>query len=550
MAVTVEEMQQYFDGIKPQQQQQSELLQSILKGKHRAPDPMQYTGDAGLLARQARSIINSKGLWMDEEHLREQALRDLCEGAGVPYPESRWGFGPSALRLCKPDWWQKQIYKRQRRDWEAEQIAQGHVRKGRMLYCTDAAVITWRQRKARNLEMLQQVYAFNDDAFISDLASLAAGSVSNPEVRRAELFTRLRGLEEYSKAAGHVALFVTITCPSRMHPSSKKFDGTTPRQAQDYLSNTWAKIRAKLARLEVDYYGLRVAEPHHDGCPHWHVVLFCANRDRVSICRQVHKYARATDRAELVTDKAKKARSHIEHIVDSKGSVVAYVSKYIAKNIDGKRADGTSAGRAIDTQNGEEIDCGDTITSAERVTTWSSLWGIRQFQSFGGQRVGPWRELRRIHWQIRGNAMLEAARKAADAGDWAAYMKAAEQTEIEIWRHCEALELLREGDEKGAADALNQWQEPVFKTRGIRAPGVEIQTRRDDWQVMEEAAIHSAIHDAIFEPGEEFEFWMRLARNMEIAKPARAFLSFFKCFSGKRGSADPWTCVNNCTEGK
>jgi hypothetical protein len=94
--------------------------------------------------------------------------------------------------------------------------------------------------------------------------------------------TRIAGFELTTVELGHVSVFSTITCPSRMHAAlsntcetNPKYYGTTPREAQDYLNSQWAKIRAKLHREDLKPYGFRVVEPQHDGTPALAFIAVC-----------------------------------------------------------------------------------------------------------------------------------------------------------------------------------------------------------------------------------------------------------------------------------
>lgn len=311
-------------------------------------------------------------------------------------------------------WWRRQLRKLHGRKSEKIGIDLGLVHRKTGAYCSDNALERRKSQLKRNAILLNSLEAENQEGDKYGLDELAELGISNPAIKRSELMVRMRGFEEIAKEAGHVAEFYTITCPSRFHArmsktgqENPKYEGSTPDQAQKYLCKVWARIRAKLAREEVGIYGFRVAEAHHDGTPHWHLLLFM-HKEQAEGVREVIKHYALQDSPD--EKGAKKYRFEAVAIDESKGSATGYIAKYIAKNIDGFGV-------------GEDYETGKSAAdSSERVEAWAATWGIRQFQQIGGAPVGVWRELRRLRDEESGT--IEEARQAADCSDWAAYQKA------------------------------------------------------------------------------------------------------------------------------
>ena len=339
-------------------------------------------------------------------------------------------LGGVIKRLKDPAWWERKARKAHAQFVDDCARVCGLVNGSKQIYCADDSVNYWQSRQRENWQTLEETEIENDLGQVFTLAELSLKSTSNPSIRRMELMTRLKGFEYLAEALGYKGTFITLTCPSRFHAfnyrktkggksfafENKKWDGSTVRDAQIYLRNLWARIRAELSRCDIDYFGFRVAEPHHDGCPHWHLLLFAADlpttpTDQPTESGQDSSGALPVDpignprtalgmveyvvrdyglRADPTEPGAVKRRVKIERIREGINpdtgrpfSATGYIAKYISKNIDGY-------GIADDLY-GQEAK-----RSSDRIRAWASTHSIRQFQQIGGIPVTHWRELRRI----------------------------------------------------------------------------------------------------------------------------------------------------------
>lgn len=326
-------------------------------------------------------------------------------------------------RMLDAQWWRRQARRIHNQQIEQSSRAIGLTCEREGLYLSDLSFNRWCSRARAQAAAIQQATITNTATGQTlPLASVIARSVSNPEIRRAELMTRISGMERVAKQAGHQCLFVTMTAPEDMHAVKKKSGellstaGVSPKKAHEYLVNAWAKIRATLTRADSYVYGIRIAEPHHDGTPHWHLMLF-GSADALAAAREaLHRF--------LIRPEHTKARHkhglRIIRINPHKGSAAGYVAKYVAKSIDAYGIDRATVTAENGTQ--QSVDASPN-EAAIRVRAWASLWGIRQFQFFGQPPVTIWRELRRLD-EIANHIAAEAIRKTADAADWEQFVYA------------------------------------------------------------------------------------------------------------------------------
>lgn len=325
-------------------------------------------------------------------------------------------IGISIMKMCDADWWVRKLWQKRSYLREHLAIAVGQVQTAASPYASREAIAEWRTQKKKNSQFLKTMLIINEEDEEEQLGldEMFYKTVSNPAIRRCELMNRMRGFEELAKIYGYVGEFYTLTAPSSYHAIHSKggfvknWNFSNPRDTQDYLCQVFARIRAALKRRDINLFGFRVVEPHHDGTPHWHM-LFFMEQQHVETVREIFaKYALEEDGNEAG---AKEHRFTATAIDWDKGSATGYIAKYIAKNIDGYACDDD-----VDDETGEKLK-----DVAKNVCAWASKWRIRQFQQIGGAPVSVWRELRRKHGQLVGDEKIDALIEAADSGDWTKY---------------------------------------------------------------------------------------------------------------------------------
>jgi hypothetical protein len=456
-------------------------------------------------------------------------------GIRMPEPTRGKTLAGCVARLCDPKWWRRAIRSSYARQAEEIERDLGLVSRRTGLYASHDSVSRRRAQRLRNRNLLESVHAVNELGECFTLAELSDANVTNPKCRRAELMTRIAGFEQYAKREGHDALFITVTLPSRFHKAlaksgapNPKYDGSSVADGHTFLCRQWAKLRSHLKRNSHIVYGLRIAEPHHDGTPHWHLLLFVEQSSREAVLAAFQRYFDPPEEAEPGSPLR---RVDVVPIDASRGSATGYVVKYVCKNIDGDGvgedleawdalptrdarvttatwseehthavsgdvADdvaGDVTGDAPATTGQTDAHLRDATETAKRVDTWASTHGIRQFQQIGGPPVTVWRELRRVHHACTGP--IEAARTAAEDQEWDRFIDAMGGV------NCRAADRPVQLH-TGRSSRPGQYGEPIARQiKGVRCGAIVVATRIHTWTLV------------------------------RVPSPA-----------------SPWTCVNNCTQ--
>lgn len=421
-----------------------ERIDAMRAFEHAHHDVLHWAvGDTEVCERARRcanavdDMLNGHAIAMTLQERLDTVL-DYCERLAVEPPDAKTTEGVLA-RAVNDQWWRRALRKKVARlvEHAAIKLAVVHHKNGG--YASDDACRRRAEQNQRNADLLARVKMRNEAGQVYSLAELAALSPSNRDIRRGELMTRIRGCEEHADAQGHQGLFLTLTCPSRFHAvlsggkkkwarpvPNKRYEGATPREAQQWLCGMWAKARTKMARKGIQAYGFRVAEPHHDGCPHWHALLWFHTPEQAEQAEQIIRGYWLSDAGD--EPGAVENRTNFKRM--ERGGAAGYVAKYVAKNIGAEDGGDAGVGQHTDLADGfEHVMDTREFKGWQRVDAWASTWGIRQFQPIGQPSVTVWRELRRVS-----KDQINEAQLRLDFGDAAA---------VKAWYACHKMGTLQ-----------------------------------------------------------------------------------------------------------
>jgi hypothetical protein len=235
---------------------------------------------------------------------------------------------------------------------------------------------------------------------VRNLSELTMDSIK----RFNELYVMSLGMQELAADLKYKALFLTITAPAEYHSNPtvghNSWNKKHAHEAHDFIKNKWEAFGKELANKthqiyfsKGDVFGFRVVEPHLDGTPHWHILLYLSS-DNIEVLKRLANKHFAHSSSAL---KIEEIRSQDEDI--NAAAPTSYMSKYLIKYVGAKQYIGEVK------SNGESAK--KDIHAFDKIDAWRSATRIRGFQKIGIlSGTTKWRLLRKLYTQFYNGSLI------------------------------------------------------------------------------------------------------------------------------------------------
>lgn len=241
------------------------------------------------------------------------------------------------------------------------------------LYCSDELLKYQHERDIEQQEFIDNteiVYIKNGKEEKVPLAKFAL----TDERKSSEIYMKVKDLEKEADKKGYIALFTTFTCPAEYHsnPTSgqNSWNGSTPRQASDWLSNRLVALNKDRERHEIDTLGMWCKEAHKDQCVHMHSMFFVHPNQVDELITLINKHYAHSPNAVRIVQISKEEADKLEKKAASPAS---YITKYVIKSLR-EKSDESMKNKAV-----------------------ARLWGYRMYGFFGKTKTMLWRTYDRFH---------------------------------------------------------------------------------------------------------------------------------------------------------
>jgi hypothetical protein len=209
----------------------------------------------------------------DQAWQRWRARSGAAHATGRPAPE----LTPADRRQQDPAWQRRRLRRTAGLARQHLAAALGTIGRGAAPYADSYTLARRRERDAAAREWAAaHVWQPPGGGEPVPVATLRAAGEAG---RLHRLGAMCRGLDEIAERDGLTPIMVTLTLPPEWHPAPSMGRRTWtpdrgPEATDDALRHRWQRLRARLATAKVRLLGIRVWEPHQDGCPHAHALLY------------------------------------------------------------------------------------------------------------------------------------------------------------------------------------------------------------------------------------------------------------------------------------
>ena len=413
--------------------------------------------------------INSQIIDRMQAAGKAQELEDFADSPRQLYQVAP-GFDTDAKlgRLCSPKWWRRRIRREIR--GKQEQLARllGLVGHGRCKYVSGHTLEQYKQQLKVQEEWLAShcvAAEITDPSGMQRTVSIPLDKIAAaaPGRRYAEIKARAAGIAEIADRHGMQPAMVTVTMAGYHHAVSEEWDRSTTAELLDWQKEQWSRLRARAAKAGIKLIGAWAAEPHKDGTPHWHHVVWTDDPDAVRALFE--EYYLEADRPD--EPGARRRRVVWEAAKCGNGGAINYLLKYALKYV-AKGDSGTA-------QAMREKNMADYERNADAVRAWRSTHRKRALGWYACNieqaRISTYRELRRVKDPAKAQAAHRPHAVASQRGDWSAFCDAHAAHPVRLDYRTDT----------------NTYGEPTKKISGVRSVGGAgvTATRHIRWEIKE-----------------------------------------------------------------